>query len=141
MDTMRRTLTIRICNQMLALSREGLSQKVIPRRMNLRHEAVNRITRNNARTGILTPCAPPGPSRKTSVHQDKIPFNLARRDRFKSTKELSSDVRKHHTVHVSRQKANRRLVERGYCVSMPNWKPKLNGQHRARLKAWVREHP
>ena len=141
MDTMPCALIIRIRNQMLALSREGLSQKVIPRRMNLRHEAVNRITRNNARTGILTPCAPPGPSRKTSVHQDRILFNLARRDRFKSTKELSSDLRKHHNVHVSRQKANRRLVERGYCASIPTWKPKLTGQHRARLKAWAREHP
>ena len=133
MDNITRALTIRIRNQMLALSREGITQKVIARRMNLRHETVNRIVRNHARTGILTPCAPLGPSRKTTVHQDKIIFNLARRDRLKSTKELSSDLRKHHNVHVSRQTANRRLVERGYHARIPTWKPNLTGQHRVRL--------
>lgn len=137
---MPRAVDIGLRNQMLALSREGISQKVIARRMNVRRETVNRILRKHATTGTLKPSAPPGPSRKTTFRQDRILYNLARRDRFKSARALRSDMRRHHDVRISRQTVNRRLVERGYRARRPTWKPKLTGQHRARRLAWAREH-
>ena len=88
----------------------------------------------------MTPSAPPGPSRKTTVRQDRILYNLARLDRFKSARALQADMRRHHNVQLSRQTVNRRLVERGYRACRPTWKPKLTVQHRVRRLAWAREN-
>lgn len=125
---------------MFALYNNGITQKAIARQLRVRRETVSRILTRYRTTGNLSPGKSTGRPRISSVRQDRVLYNLSRRNRFKSASTLREEWAHQANVRASRATVNLRLIQGGYRARRPVKTPKLTARHRRARFAWAQQH-
>lgn len=133
-------INIGLRNQVVAYSNTGMKQGEIAQIIGVSRATVNRVLRRRVETGSVDPGKSTGRPRITTAREDRRLFNIARRNRTKSSTSISAELRAQHLIRISRSTVNRRLVQRGYRARRMVKKPLLTARHRHNRLQWAQTH-
>jgi len=115
-------------------------QKVIAQAFGIAQGTYSKVLKRNRETGVPTPRARPGRTRKTTESEDHYLLRLCRNGRTKSANTLRFEWLRFTNTHVSRMLVNLRLIRAGYFARRPLNKPLLLQKHRQARPDWAKNH-
>lgn len=126
--------------QVVALIREGLSQRNVARRLNLSRSAVRRVYKRYLETGEYRRRPGSGRGRVTNLTDDRFLVLTSLRNRHLSAVDLQGRLREGRGVSVSENTVRRRLRDRNLRSHKPASGPKLTVAHRQARLEFARQH-
>jgi len=133
-------LDIGLRNQIVAYNDAGLSNRQIAARVHVSRRTVIRILQRQAANGTLRPGRSTGRPRITTPRNDRRMMAIVRQNRQMSSSAIAAQMRVQHTIQISRQTVNRRLVASGYRARRMIKKPRLTARHRASRLQWANRY-
>lgn len=126
--------------QVVTLLQEGLSQRVVARRLNLSRSAVRRVYARFLETGQYRRRSGSGRHRVTSQRDDRFIVTSALRNRHLSGVDLQRRLREVRGVAISDSTVRRRLREQNLRPHKPASGPQLTTAHRQARLEFARNH-
>lgn len=126
--------------QVVALLQEGLSQRVVARRLNLSRSAVRRVYQRFLETGLYRRRSGSGRQRITSQIDDRFIVTSSLRNRHLSGVDLQRRLREVRGVAISDSTVRRRLREQNLRPRKPATGPRLTVAHRQARLQFARNH-
>lgn len=126
--------------QVVALIREGLSQRNVARRLNLSRSAVRRVYTRYLETGEYRRRPGSGRGRVTNTTDDRFIALTSLRNRHLSAVDVQGRLRETRGVAVSENTVRRRLREQNLTPHKPAMGPKLTASHRQARLEFARQH-
>lgn len=126
--------------QVVALLQQGLSQRVVARRLNLSRSAVRRVYQRFLETGQYRRRSGSGRHRVTTQRDDRFLVVSALRNRHLSGVDLQRRLREDRGVAISDSTVRRRLREQNLRPYKPATGPQLTTAHRQARLRFARDH-
>lgn len=119
------------------MARAGMANRAIAHALGTTRKTVCCIRRLFRNTNDVIPGKSTGRPRISTDRQDRLLFNMARRERTRSASSLRQEWQRLTNIRVSRETVNRRLVNRGYRAWRAIKKPRLTNRHKQLRLQWA----
>lgn len=126
--------------QIVALLQEGLSQRVVARRLHISQSCVSKVYKRFRETGGLIPRPRSGRRRCTSERDDRFIVSTSLRNRHLTGVDVQQELRDVRGVAASEWTVRRRLKQANLTPKRPATGPKLTAAHRQARLQFARTH-
>lgn len=126
--------------QVVALLRQGISQRNVARELNLSQSSVSRVYRRYRETGSFNRRPRTSNQRATSARDDRFIINKCLRNRHATGVSIQKELLQVRDVAVSEWTVRRRLKEASLVPKRPARGPQLTAAHRQARLAFAQHH-